>query len=158
MLQQPGQGDGIHLQKAAFPVLLAVLNIKTVLPVLLGLVKRQVRRLVKMIEVQVAAGGDADPHAGCDGDARGVAQGQLQRLANLLPLHLYRGLRNVSGQKGDELVAAQPAQYVLGPEQPREHLRRLAHRMVSGQMAQGVVDPLKIVQVNDQQCAHFPVP
>ena len=55
-----------------------------------------------------------------------------------------------SGQHGHELLAAEPAQHVAGPHVLAQRAGRRGQQLVPGQMPIGVVDPLEMVDVHEQ--------
>ena len=59
----------------------------------------------------------------------------------------------VSSIKDREFVSTNPRERVLRPDASAQPLRRLHEQQVSGPMTEAVVDQLKAVQVEEQDCA-----
>ena len=66
---------------------------------------------------------------------------------------VYKAFEELAVEEYRELVAPQPAHNVPGVEEVGEDLPRLADGLVPGLVAQGVVDPLAVVQVHNEQGA-----
>src|SRR3954467_5906819 len=125
----------------------------------LGLVHRDVRALEQPHRV-VRVGGeqrDADARIDVDLDAAD-GEGLLERRAEAQPRGA--GRRLVAGlEDHGELVAAEPRERVLAPEQILEARADLTQHLVTRVMAERVVELLEAVEVDEQQrelCAPRP--
>ena len=147
-------GDGAAeflLQGAAMLVLGAQLGVESrpAAPALgLDAIERHVRELLQISGVRGVVGVDRHAHRGARRDLASVDQVGLGEQADQ-PL----GALGDVGLIGDhcELIAAQAGHEVAGPSVGAQPLSYLGQEEIAGMVAQGVVQMLEAVEVDDEQ-------
>jgi hypothetical protein len=119
---------------------------------LFGAVHGHVGVLEQLRRVGAVLGIHRDPDAGVqvEGDPAD-AEGLLQRHAQLVG-HRAGSLGGGAREQDGELVPAEPGDGIGFPQRPGEPLADLDEELIAMVVAEGVVDVLEPVQVQEQQC------
>jgi hypothetical protein len=128
---------------------------------LLGLVKRDVGAPQQLDQADRAGRGDHDTrrHLGREGhafdfDRAGQLHGQAARPAHGHGgggLEAFAALAREVGHEQRELITAEPGDQFVRSDVGCESTRRDLKQLVAGQVTQGVIDDLEIVQVEEEQ-------
>jgi hypothetical protein len=125
---------------------------------LFGAVHGHVGVLEQFRGVVAVLGIDRDPDAGVQVEGDPVdAEGLLQRHAQLVG-HRAGSLGSGARQQDGELVPAEPGDGVGFPQRPCEPLADLDEEQIAMMVAEGVVDLLEPVQVQQQQYRRAELP